>query len=180
MSTIYYPGCDEVIPDPICSDCPDKELGGIRSIWLQKVNFAFADITDPAEWQQAICDKNVYVFPYTRGTLTPAPQESPGFGNVANDVDAYEFTLNIFEPNYASNCDFWNAMKKSHNYLVGWRTETKIHLSSVAALIEPMAPVSEDLKSKVLWNVIMKFIQEDNPCPVNMPLNTFERCIACV
>lgn len=180
MSNTYYPGCDEIITDPVCSDCPTKELGSVRSIFLQKVGFEFSDITSFAEWSDAICNKNVYVFPYTHGSLEMAEQLSQGFGNVAQDVDSYEFTLNAMEPNYVDNCNFWNDMKRSHQWRVGYRTQSKVHLSDVAALILPKAPIADDLKSKVIWNITFKFIQENIPCPVDMPVGVFEQCIACV
>lgn len=177
--SIYYPGCNSTINDPVCSDCPDKELGGVRSFWLQKNSFAFTDITNPAEWRNAICNKDIYVFPYSNGSLSAAPQESPGFGNVAVDVDSYEFTVAVKEPNYLSNVGFWNTIKKSHNFLLGIRTETQVLLSDVPVLIEPMAPIADDQKSKIAWNVTFKFIQENWPVNYNMPIGTFTRCISC-
>ena len=53
--SVYYPGCSITIPDPECSDCPDKELAGMRSFFLVKETFAFVDITDP-EFKIAKCD----------------------------------------------------------------------------------------------------------------------------
>jgi len=176
--SIYYPGCADIIP-PSCSDCPEKEGAGIRSIFFQKKSYSFTDITDPDEWQTAICSKDVYVFPYTRGTLEIAEQLAAGFGNTSQDLDAYEFTLNVFEPNFLDNCNFWNTIKKSKDFLVGYRTESKIYVSDNEALIVPKAPIAEDLKAKVIWNIIIKFTQEDIPCPVDMPVGTFDRCIAC-
>lgn len=177
--SIYYPGCDDTITAPDCSDCPAKELGRVRSIWFQKTSYTFADITDPAEWQTAICNGDVIVFPYTKGSLAIAPTLSDGFGNVDQTLDSYAFTLSIMEPNYKNNCGFWNSIKRSNSYKVGYRTETSIHLSSVAATVIPTAPIADDVKSKVIWTAEIRFVQEDNPCPIDMPVGTFDRCIAC-
>lgn len=178
MMALYYPGCAP-IDDPLCSDCPDKEFGGIRSIFLKKKSYSFADITDPTEWATAICNKDVYVFPYTRGSLEEAETLAGGFGDTLQDLDSYEFTLNVFEPNFLGNCDFWNSIKKSKDFQVGWRTETQIYMSDVTTLIVPKAPVPEDLKTKVVWNIMFKFVQENIPCPLGLPIGTFDRCIAC-
>ena len=176
--SIYYPGCADITP-PVCSDCPDKELAGIRSLFFKKKSYSFIDITDPTEWTTAICNEDVIVLPYTRGSLEMAESLSAGFGDTLQDLDSYEFTLNVFEPNYLNNCSFWNTIKKSKDYQVGYRTETKLYCSQNNALIVPKAPVAEDLKAKVVWNVMIKFTQEDIPCPYDIPVGIFDRCIAC-
>lgn len=176
--SIYYPGCAAVTP-PICSDCPEKEFGGIRSIFLVKSDYSFLDITDPSEWATAICNEEVYVFPYTRGSLEMAETLAGGFGNTLQDLDSYEFTLNVFEPNYLENCNFWNSIKNNKNFKIGYRTETQVYLSDVTILIIPKAPITEDLKTKVVWNIIFKFVQENIPCPLGLPVGIFDKCIAC-
>lgn len=176
--SVYYPGCTITIPDPQCSDCPEKELAGMRSFWLQKDTFIFVDITDPNEWQTAINAKDIYLFPKSRGTLEQTEFESPGFGDQAIVVDGYDFVASVFEPNFTDNVDFWNAIKKANNYKVGWRTETKTYLTDDAVGIIPKAPVSEDLKATVLWNIMFKFSQEDYPTPNDIPGTVFDQCVA--
>ena len=177
--SIYYPGCDETITAPICSDCPEKELAGIRSLFFVHVGFSFTDISDPTEWETGICDEDIYVFPRTRGSLEMSEQMSEGFGDIPEDLDGYDFTISVKDPNYLDNCDFWNSIKRSLAYRVGYRTETKIYLSDKAAVIVPKAPIAEDLKTKVVWEIVAKFTQEDIPCPLTMPVGIFEKCIAC-
>lgn len=176
--SVYYPGCDEVIPPAQCSDCPEKQLGGLRSFWLQKDSFAFSDITSTAEWQAAITNSDVYVFPKSRGSLEQAETESQGFGDQTTIVDGYDFTASIFEPNFLANIDFWNAIKKSNNYKLGYRTENKIFLSDKAVGIIPKAPVGEDIKVAILWNLMFKFSQEDYPTAFDVPDTVFDRCIS--
>lgn len=176
--SVYYPGCGTTIPDPQCSDCPEKELGGMRSFWLQKDTYSFADITDASEWQTAINNKDVYVFPKSRGSMEQAETESQGYGDQATVVDGYDFTVSVFEPNFVDNVDFWNAIKKSNNYKLGWRTENKIFLTDDAVGIIPKAPVSEDIKVAVVWNIMFKFAQEDYPTPNDIPGTVFDRCVA--
>lgn len=177
--SIYYPtGCGTV-PPPICSDCPVKELGRVRSLFFQRNDFEFIDITDPAEWDQAICDQDVFVFPKTKGSLDMAEQMTSGFGDKDEDLMNYEFTLNIMEPNYPDNCDFWNSIKRANIYRVGWRGQTKVYLSDVIATIIPKAPIADDIKQATYWNIIVKFIQEDMPCAQDIATGVFDRCIAC-
>jgi len=176
--SVYYPGCDTTIPSPTCSDCPDKELGGVRSFFLQKDTYSFADITDPLEWNTALANEDVYLFPKSRGTIEQTEVESAGFGDQAMVVDGYDFVVNVFEPNFVPNVDFWNAIKKSNNYKIGWRTETQVWVSDEACGIIPKAPVGEDLKLAVIQNVICKFSQEDYPTPSDVPVDVFDRCVA--
>lgn len=176
-NSIYYPGCGTNIPNPECSDCPDKELGGIRGIALVKETFSFSDITDIAEWWAGIASGDIYLFPKTRGSLEQTETESQGFGDQSTVVDGYDFVLNVMEPNFVANVDFWNAVKKSNQWRVAWRTETQLWISDDPAGIIPKAPVAEDIKSTVLWNIMFKFSQEDYPTANTIATGLFEQCV---
>jgi len=176
--SIYYPGCGITIPDPTCSDCPDKELGGIRGFALIKETFSFTDVTDIAEWQAAIQNKDIYLYPKSRGSLEQTPTETQGWGDQAMVVDGNDFVLSAFEPNFTENIDHWNAIKKSNGFKVCWRTETKLYISDDAVGIIPIAPVAEDLKTTVVWNIQFKFSQEDYPTASDIPTDLFAQCMA--
>lgn len=175
---VYYPGCAEAIVDPILSDCPDKELGDIRSIALVKKTFAFTDISDEAEWAAGIASKNIYVFPYTRGSLEVAEFEQPGFGDEPTTIDSYDFTASVFHPDYSSTWAFWKSVNKSKNYKLVYRTETKVHMTDGSVQINAKPPIGEDKKQAVLWNTIFKFTQEFSPEPLDMPVGIFDRVVA--
>lgn len=176
--SIYYTGCANTIVPPSCSDCPPKELGGVRSVWFQKSTYTWADITDPSEWASAIANGDVFIIPKTRGSLDISPLTSAGFGDNSESVDGFEFTLNVVDPNYDDNCAFWTSVRPNLSLLVGYRTETKVHLSSKTAAIAPMAPVQEDIKTGVFWTATAKWVQEDPVCPQAMPTGVFDACIA--
>lgn len=178
MSAYYYDNC-ATLPPIVCNNCQTKELGRVRSVWFQRSDFAFTDITDPAEWNDAICNQDIYVFPNTRGSLEMAETMEQGFGDTEESLSSYTFTLNLMERTYPENCDFWNAIKKSNQFLVGWRTSSKVYLSSVTAVVVPKAPVADNLKESVLWNVIVKFTQANIPCAITMPNGVFDTCLAC-
>lgn len=178
MSLYYSSGC-AITEAPVCSDCPTKELARVRHFWLQKATYTFTDIEDPAEWATARCAGNVIIFPYTNGTVEQAELLSDGYGNVPQTLDSYEYSLNLHEPNYKENIPFWNQIKRSNQYLVGYCTQTQGHLSAVAAMIFPKAPVSGDIKAKVDVNMMIKFIQEDLCVPFSFPPSTFEVCENC-
>lgn len=173
--SIYIPGCGN-IPSPVCNDCPTKELARVRHFWLQLVTYTFIDITDAAEWETAIANGDVIIFPYANGNVDQAELLSEGYGNVPQTVDSYEYTANVHEPNYTDNIPFWNAAKRSNQFLFGYCTQTKACLSSVAAMFVPKAPIAADIKSKVDVNVMVKFIQEDLIVPFEYPQAIFETC----
>lgn len=176
--TIYSPGC-VAPPAPTCSDCPTKELGRVRGIWLQKTSFTFSNINDPNQWNAAVCSGDVVVFPYTNGTVAQAEQLSDGYGNVPQTLDSYEFTLDVHEPQYVNNVPFWNAVKKSNQYIVGYKTQNYLHQSSVAAMIFPKAPVANDPKSKIDLNIMIKFVQQDLIVPILDNSGQFGFCVDC-
>jgi len=176
--SLYYPGCLTTQADPVCNDCPTKELGDIRSFAFIKKTFAFVDITDATEWAAGINSKDIYVFPYGRGALEMNENLQPGFGDTIETLDGYEFVATVFEPNYVANCNFWNDIKRSKEWTFAYRTETQIHKSDNASVIIPKAPIAEDKKQSVIWNAIVKFTQEDIPCPSDVPVGTFDECIA--
>jgi hypothetical protein len=176
--TIYIPGCGTP-PPPTCQDCVVKELGRVRGIWLQKSSFTFTNISDPNQWQNAICNQNVYVFPYINGSATQAEQLSDGYGNVPQTLDSYEYTLDVHEPKYTNNIAFWNYIKRSNSFLVGYKTQFSLHLSQVSAMFFPKAPVSADIKSKIDLNIIIKFVQSDLIQPVIDNSGVFNNCVDC-
>jgi hypothetical protein len=104
-------------------------LGDVRSTFFVKNTFTFTDITDVSEWTTGITNADIVVFPYTRGTLEMTPTESAGFGDQETTLDGYEYNLNFEEPQYQLNWSFWNAIKTSQIYYVGYRTESQVHLS---------------------------------------------------
>lgn len=176
--SLYYPdGCSN-LPGYVCSDCPDKELGKVRSLILVKVGFTFADPEDPSEWDAAIVAGNVIIFPATSGSAAVDAKTSDGYGNTAETLDSYTFTLDVHEPNFKNNVPFWNAVKKSTTYLVGWVTSSQVQISSVAATFIPKTPTPAGITDKMDINLQIKFVQADLPVPFTKPVGTFDECMA--
>jgi len=177
MSLIFYPaGCDEDLLAHICDPCPDVEGGRIRGIAFVHKTFAFSNPSTAAEWEQGVVDGKIIVIPETHGTFDGGTaQFGPGFGDVPESYLGSEFTLNYFDPNYIGNCDFYNTIRKSRSWKVAYVTETQVHVSSVASTVYGKAPVADDLNSQVVWEVQVKFSQENSPCNYDKPEGIF-RC----
>ena len=175
--SVYYPGCITSQADPVCTDCPTKELGDVRSFFFVKKDFTFTDITATAEWTVGLNAKDIYVFPYARGTVEFTPNLQPGFGDTVEELDGYDIKASIFEPNYKANCNFWNDIKRSKEWKWGYKTETQVHLSDSIVTIAPMPIIGDDKKASVIWKADISFTQEDIPCPSDQPTGVFDVCI---
>lgn len=177
LSPVYYPGCAITIPDPACSDCPTKENGRVRHLALKKVSYTFVDITNPVEWQTALTARNVYIFAYTKGTYSMTPNESPSFGNVENQLDSYSNVLELMEPNFAINRNFWNSIKGALNFVPIWGSASKIYEGTVPATIIPSFKIEDDVKSIINWNLKIEWTEANLPTIYDAPTGTFDRCI---
>jgi hypothetical protein len=175
MASIYYPsGCDDTVGDHFCDPCETPEHGRVRSVFFTKASKTWTDIEDQTEWNTAIADRDVIVIAEVNGTFDGGAEvEGPGYGDQATKLVGYNFTLNYKDPNYAQNADFYNAIKRSRNYRIGYRTETKIHESVNTVSIIPKNPVPEDLASEVVWDVTVKWQDSDLPIPHDTPEDIF-------
>lgn len=175
MASIYYPaGCDTEVGDHFCDECPVIENGRVRSVFFTKDTYDWDDITDDAEWLEAIANRDVIVIPAVNGSFDGGAEvEGPGYGNQATRLIGFDFTLNYKDPNYADNAPFYNAIKRSKNYRVVYRTATKIHESTNTVSVIPKAPITEDITSDVVWDVTVKWQDTDIPAPNDTPDDIF-------
>jgi hypothetical protein len=180
--SIYQNGNCPPVQAPVCNDCPDLTLGGVRSIFLNRIDHKFADLTDAAEWDLAIANGLVYVFYQANGSVDQAESLQPGYRNNAQQLVAYEYTLNAHVPGFITDMNFWNSIKRSTIWQIGYvlqgvnPSDTLINLSATQAMIFAKVPVASDLKSLVDINVIAKWVQSDGIVPQAGPIGIFEEC----
>ena len=162
---VYYPDtCDPLIPDHACSNCLDRENGRVRGVFFKKKSYEFADPTSVAEWEAAVLSGDVIIVPYTHGDFDGGtPNEGQGYGDQVSTYLNSAYVLNFFDPDLVDNRNFYNEIKKSRNYEVGFRTETVLWFLSGTAVILPKSPVADDLNSEVVWNVQVKATSSDEP-----------------
>lgn len=178
--SIYYPtsACGGgTIPAYNCNPCPAYEYGRVRSVAYIKNTYAFTDHTSSAEWTTAIAAGNVIVVWKTKGLYDGgATTEQTGFGDSGTINGNTTHTLTYDDPNYAQNCDFYNAIKYSQDYYGAFRTSTQVHFTGAPITITPKNPVADDINSVVTWNVQWKWTNPDSPCPFTTPSGIFDRC----
>lgn len=174
--SVYYPdACANEIPDHYCNECEPREHARIRSTAFIAKDFSFIDPSDPDEWEAGIAAKKIIIIPLTNGTFDGGSEvEGPGYGDQASSLNGYNFQAVYNDPNYGLNADFYNAIKNSRNQKFAYRTETKIHLTEVTVQVIPKNPVVEDLTGEVVWNVTVKWSDDDLPIPYDTPAGIFE------
>lgn len=176
----YYPsGCDNLIPVHNCDPCEGREFGRLRSGGFIHKDFVFAndDTTDEAEWARGIDSGEIIVIPETNGEM-PEPSEKvgTGYGDTVETLLGFDFTAMIADPNFASNCDFYNAIVGNRNYKFFFRTSSKTYITDKTVTIIPKFKVDNDINSEVVWNVTVKWQSAQFPCPFETPVSVIQTC----
>lgn len=178
----YSESCDNIIPNHNCDPCAATEYARVRSLAFIKASVydaIAADPSDPAPWLAAIAaeDNSVIIIPFVNGELQePAEVLGPGYGDQVEKLLGFDYQLLANDPNYKENCDFYNAIKRSRDYHVAYRTKTQIHISNEPVTIIPKAPIANDLNAEVVWALTIKWRGSDQPCPYDTPEGVFDEC----
>ncbi len=175
---IYYPaGCAEELNPHNCDPCEDQEHGRLRGVAFVHKTYTFVDPTDPTEWQTAIAAGHIIIIPKTNGSYDGGtPKEGPGYGDAVSTYLGSDFSAKYKDPNYTSNCAFYNGLKRSRNWKFAYLTETKVHITSTACVVLPKNPVADDLNSIVEWDIEVKWSHKDFACPFDIPEGIFDEC----
>jgi hypothetical protein len=173
----YYPStCEDIVPHD-CDPCEPSEFGRVRSAGFINQNFSFSDPTSTVEWQNAINDGNVISIPFTNGEIPmPTAKVIPGYGDTLEQLINYEFTAKFNDPNFVSNTNFYNSIAGQRTWLLFYRTSSQVYITPVTVSIIPMYTVPNDLQSKLVWEIQVKWIYNQFPVPFNIPENIFESC----
>ncbi len=172
MAITYPTNCDEVVTH-YCDECDDPELGRIRGIALINKDFAFTDPTSYTEWFNGIAAGDIIIIPFTRGSFTGTPKEGAGYGDQMTKYMGTDYELTWYDPNYATNRDFYNTVKRYQKYKVAYKTETKVHITDKVCQILPIAPVADDITAEVVWEVKAKWSSQNEPDPHTAPDGIF-------
>lgn len=178
--SLYYPSSDcggATVPDYACNPCPAYEYGRIRSVALIKNSFTFTDPTSSTQWAAGIASKDIIVIWKTQGTYDGGQTgELVGFGDSATVNGNTTHTITYKDPNYADNCDFYNAIKGSSDYTIAFRTSSLVHFAGAPVTLTPKNPIADDINSVVVWEVQAKWTNPDSPCAYTTPVGIFTSC----
>ena len=174
----YYPStCNEIIPPHNCDPCDTREYGRIRSFGFIKSSYNFSNPSSAAEWRTAMNAENIIVVPFSNGELQAASEVlGQGYGSATETLIGFDFVAVVNDPNYSENCDFYNAIATSRNYKFFYVTSSHVHITDVACTFIPKAPIANDLNSEVVWNVTVKWRDQNHACPYDLPATIFDDC----
>lgn len=178
--SLYYPASDcggSTVPAYACNPCPSYEYGRIRSVAFIKNSFTFTDPTSTAQWTTGVNAGDIIIVWKTQGSYDGGvTSEQVGFGDSATVNGNTTHTLVFKDPNYADNCDFYNAIKGSSDYTIAFRTSSQIHLAGAPVTITPKNVIADDINSVVVWEVQVKWTNPDSPCAYTTPASIFDLC----
>ena len=170
----YYPSnCDPLAPhNPI--PCEDREYGRIRSAGFIPIDYVF-NPDSPTDWVTGVTSGNIIVIPQTNGEAPKAsPVFGPKYGLRAEALLGYDFSARYEDPNYNSNCAFYNQMVGNRNYIFFYRTSAHVYLTGAPVTIIPNRIIKNDLTEDVVWDVEIRWISKEFPCGVAIPDLVFE------
>lgn len=175
MASIYYPSGCSAVPAHFCNPCGAVELARVRGAGFVHKDTIIADPTALADWQTAILAGTAFVIPETNGSFDGGKNnEGPGYGDVPTVYTSSEFSVKIKDPLFSTNYSFWEAMKRNRNYKFFFRSESKLYMADKVCIVLPMAPIADDLNSRVEWEVEIKWTSENFPTITDIPTGLFD------
>ena len=167
---IRYKSCARTVGALVhkCDECDTPELGRVRSLVLIKKDTAITFPLDLKEWQAGIEAGSIIVIPRTAGSYDGgSPKTGDGYGDETERVLSYDHVLSVKDPNYADNCDFYEAAE-GEIWNCAFRSETKLHYVDAACKLSAKAPIEEAVDSRIVWNLEVKWNSKRKPKVVDV------------
>lgn len=175
----YYPTTCQDLPPYDCDPCQVQEYGRIRAAGFIASTFSFNDPTNAVEWQNGISANQIKVIPYTHGELAePTIKTGPGFGDNFEELLGYEFNAMFYDKNFVSNTAFYNQLAGQTGWYFFYQTSSHIFITPVTVTIVPSYTVPDDMQTKVVWKISVKWISQPGqfPVPYTTPEGIFQSC----
>lgn len=176
---IQHKDCDSISLSLIhvCEACDDVEMGRIRNIFLIKPGTKVSIPLDLEEWTSAIEAGNIIAVPGVRGSSDGgSPITGDGYGDATERLLGYDYTLNISDPAYKDNSDFWQSAER-RKWNMAYCTDTLLHYTDRDVTIKTTEAIEEGADSEVVWNVEAKFRTKDKP--VKTPKSPIASLLGC-
>lgn len=149
-----------------CSVC-DIELGRVRKLALVHSSFfqqLIDDITNVSLWDLGRTLGKIFVYPEVQGEFDGGnPVTVRGFASNEDIEVAKQYTIELREPNYIGNKEHFNDINGSRQFYAIWATETLMYASTRPIYLSVKAPVSNDLKNEIVWQMTLKWTSQELP-----------------
>ena len=173
----YYPSHCDHIPPHDADPCEQEEFGRLRSVGFIRLDYSF-DHSDAVAWHTGIATGQIISIPETNGQSPRASVVTgPPYGIRPGAILGYEFSATYYDPNFNSNCDFYNQLSRSLHYFFFYRTSSHLYITDVPVSIAPNRDIKNDLNADVVWEVDIRWISRQHPCGVATPDDVFEPSI---
>ena len=160
---LYY--CADITENN-CSVC-DIELGRVRKLALVQSSFfqqLIDDITNVTLWDLGRTLGKIFVYPEVQGEFDGGnPVTVRGFASNEDIEVAKQYTIELREPNYIGNREHFNDINGSRQFYAIWATETLMYASTRPIYLSVKAPVSNDLKNEIVWQMTLKWTSQELP-----------------
>jgi hypothetical protein len=160
---LYY--CADITENN-CSVC-DTELGRVRKLALVHSSFyqqLIGDITNISLWDLGRTLGKVFVYPEVQGEFDGGvPVMVRGFASNEDIEVAKQYSLDLREPNYIGNREHFNEINGSRQFYAIWASETLMYVSTRPVYVSVKAPIANDLKTEVVWQIAIKYTAQELP-----------------
>jgi hypothetical protein len=179
--SVYYPtgncGTSGTLPAYSCSPCANREYARMRSIAIYKASSPFVNINSPAEWATKIAAGDARVLWQVSGALSDVSTEQlTGFGDVEFDNGSTSWTAVVRDPNIVENTDFYDDLKLTSEWVLVYKTSSKIWDTGAPFTFTGKPVVTESLKDVLVYEGTFKWVSDTQPVPYAIPYGIFDRC----
>lgn len=158
-----------------CDPCNETEGGGIRSLCLLKKGAVIPNPYVKADIEALVLANQLWVMAETRGTFDGGvPKMVTGYGDKKERQIGADYTLQVKDPIYADNYEFWQGVENVEDWNVAFRTETQLAVIYSDCTITTKAPAEEGLDSEVVWNIEVKWSAKIKPELIPFVIGSFE------
>lgn len=148
----------------ICDPCEITEAGGVRSLCLLKKGTIIPNPYTQLDIDILVGAGLMHVMAETRGMFDGGtPKMITGYGDNKERNIGSDYVLQVKDPIFADNYDFWQVVEKIEDWNIAFRTETQLAVVSDDVTITTKAPAEEGLDTEVVWNIECKWFSKNKP-----------------
>jgi hypothetical protein len=163
---LIYKDCIEDMQELqyVCDPCEITEGGGVRSLCLLKKGTTIPNPYTQLDIDILVGAGLMHVMAETRGSFDGGtPKMITGYGDNKERQIGSDYVLQVKDPIFADNYEFWESVEKIEDWNIAFRTETQIAVVSDDVTITTKAPAEEGIDTEVVWDIECKWFSKNKP-----------------